>query len=369
MSDYHNPYNKDNYKDGFYSEDSDTKPDNLFSRIDSAEKVEQISKGFAVGKKEVFYEDDRNVISVIISAISVRINMPRGTVKVLMACFAALLAVAVIYGVNVLRDWSTSYYETAEYQKTVDDIKYCVIEGAGEVRDIDLSRVMVLPQKEVVISGNYSFTVPAGYFEEPVFTYGEFFMNMQAYGFYNAAGDYFLVRSYITREGVPGSDMQTVVLDRLKDAEDVRNIRVDSGEFEFGRLITCRYEAYAKDEPDIFAVEYSWQDDDGTICSLDISSESGDYEETEGKILESVHRSGNGLSNDELIARDKELYPGDYDDYPDGYDPEDPVGMGEADPYAGMEPDIDEIRKQEAMEAWDEYNQPEQDISDGIIKP
>lgn len=70
--------------------------------------------------------------------------------------------------------------------------------------------------------------------------------------------------------------------------------------------------------------------------------------------------------NDELIARDIEVFP---EDYPEGYDPDDPVGMGEVDPYSAMEPDIDEIRKQEAMDAWEEYNQPEPDISDRVLKP
>ena len=41
----------------------------------SKEELEQISKSVAVGRMEVEYEDDRNVIHAIINAISVRINM------------------------------------------------------------------------------------------------------------------------------------------------------------------------------------------------------------------------------------------------------------------------------------------------------
>lgn len=349
-------------QDSISHEYPDAKPEDRTAELETKETVEQISKDIAVGTKEISYEDGRNVISVIINAISVRINMPRGTVKTLAACFAVLLVAASIYGINVLRDWSTAYYETAEYQKSVDTIKYGVIDAADTVTDADLTRNVVFPEKEVVISENYSFTVPAGYFNEYSYGYGGMFMNMQSFGFYNDAGDYYVVRSYITKEGIEDKDLKGVVIARLADATDVKNVRYDYEDFEYGPLIACRYEAAEEEEPDIYAVEYSWQDDDGTICSLDISAESGDYEETAKRILSSVRRSRNGFTNDELIEREKELYYGDYD-------PDDPVGMGEVDPYAAMEPDIDEIRKQEAMEAWEEYNRPEQDISDRIIKP
>lgn len=169
-----------------------------------------------VGKKEVSYEDGMNVISVIINAISEMVNMPRGTVKFLMACFVVLLVAASIYGVSAFRGWSTSYYETDEYRKAIDELKYSVFKGAEDVSNIDLLQEIILPE------------------------------------------------------------------------------------------------------------------------------------------------------NDELIARDIEVFP---EDYPEGYDPDDPVGIGEVDPYAAMEPDIDEIRKQEAMDAWEEYNQPEPDISDRVLKP
>ena len=364
MTDNHSIYENNEGKDITADLDDDSAVSD--ARLDVTEDIEQVGKGIVVGRKEAYYEDGRNVISVIINAISVRINMPRGTVKVLMACLAVLIVAAAIYGINVLRDWSTSYYETAEYQKAVDDIKYSVISGMEDVRNVDFSREIVLPEKEVVISENYSFIVPAGYFDEYTFTYSELFMNMQSYGFYNSDGDYFVVSSYITQEGIADKDMKTVVMDRLTDAYDVRNIRYDHEDFEYGELIALRYEAFETGEPSIYAVEYSWQDDDGTICSLDISTDTGNVEETAKRILSSVHRSKSGLTNDEMIARETEMY---LEDYPEGYDPDDPVGMGIADPYTAMEPDIDEIRKQEAMNAWEEYNQPESDISDRIIKP
>lgn len=55
--------------------------ENVPAVADVTEDVEQIGKDIVVGRKEVRYEDGKNIISVIINAISVRINMPRGTSK------------------------------------------------------------------------------------------------------------------------------------------------------------------------------------------------------------------------------------------------------------------------------------------------
>ena len=60
-----------------------------FVNNNHADSDDEIGKKIVVGRKEVHYEDGRNVISVIINAISVRIKMPRGTVKTLLAILAA----------------------------------------------------------------------------------------------------------------------------------------------------------------------------------------------------------------------------------------------------------------------------------------
>ena len=60
--------------------------------LNNEEETEQIGKDIIIGRKETYYEDDRNVISVIINAISVRINMPRGTVKTLMAILVGVVS-------------------------------------------------------------------------------------------------------------------------------------------------------------------------------------------------------------------------------------------------------------------------------------
>ena len=62
-----------------------------------------------------------------------------------------------------------------------------------------------------------------------------------------------------------------------------------------------------------------------------------------------------------------------YSDYPEGYDPYDPIAMGEVDPWeayrAQQEEEMDRAMAEEAQRAWQEYNEPQPDISDRIIKP
>ena len=117
---------------------TDEKPLELSTSF--TKELEHFSNNNIVDRKEVYYGDARNVISVIINAISVRINMSRGTVKFLMA-----------------------YSNTAEYQKTVDDIKYSTITSGNAVTDIDLSSGIVLPEKAIAISDNYSYIISTGY--------------------------------------------------------------------------------------------------------------------------------------------------------------------------------------------------------------
>ena len=348
-------------------------PEEIVSTLESEEEIEQIGKDIVVGRKTVDYEDGRNIISVIINAISVRINMPRGTVKVLMACFVILLASACVYLVSVLHSWNAPYKETAEYQRAVESIKDAIEYGSYYTGEYAYSRVEILPEKEVAISENYSYIVPAGYYIEYPYMDGEWFVNAQAYSFYNGSGDWYLARTYITKLDIDSKDLETIVLERLKDAYDVRNIRYEYADFDIGRVLVCRYEIVESGEPDVFAVEYSWADDDGTICSLEISTIAGDYEETAWRVMDSVHRSRNAFTNDELVERDiarweeeeDYIYDEDFDPEEDPYDP----FMNDVDPYEAALPSADEARRQQAMEAWEKYNRPETDPSDGVIKP
>lgn len=343
------------------------KQDDVISTLDVTEDTEQIGKDVIIGTKTVDYVDDRNVISVIITAISVRINMPRGTVKVLMGCLIVLIIAALIYGFSVLDAHKED--KALEYQKSVNTVSAGIVSGSREMGDYSLSREVFMPEKDVVISQNYSYVVPAGYFSEYPYLGGEWFVNAQAFSFYNGSGDWYQARTYITRADVGSKDFETIVLDRIKDADDVKNISYDYEDFEIGKVLACKYEIFQSGEPDVFAVEYSWEDDDGTVCSLEISTESGDYEETARQVMTSVHRAGNAMTNEELVAREKALYEEEYDEDMDDYDYDDPLASGLVDEDTLLQPDMEEIRRQQAMDAWNEYNKEEPDIFDRVIKP
>lgn len=64
----------------------------------------------------------------------------------------------------------------------------------------------------------------------------------------------------------------------------------------------------------------------------------------------------------------EELYEEYMNDPESFYDSAAQDAMG-VDPYEAARPDDDEWKKQQAEEAWEEYNKTEPDISDGVIKP
>jgi len=251
---------------------------------ESTEEVEQIGKDIIVGRKETYYEDDRNVISVIINAISVRINMPRGTVKALMAILAVLIIVALIYAANVLHSWHKEDDTTVEPAETVT------------TEEPDKT---ILPARDVAISENYSYTVPAGFAVEDPELEGSWFSNAKAYGFYVDDGSYCRVRSYIAAK--TDGEIRDTVLARLKTAYDVEDIHHEYVDTEFGKVVAYSFDMVQEGEPAIHAIEYSWADDDGTICSLEVSSESDNLPETAKSIFATVHRSENDYTNKELL--------------------------------------------------------------------
>ena len=89
------------------------------------------------------------------------------------------------------------------------------------------------------------------------------------------------------------------------------------------------------------------------------------FDTTAGIASDAIQYTSDAISAEK--GEGKEYLQGS--EYPEGYDPDDPVAMGEVDPYAAMEPDMDEVMKQEAMDAWADYNRPEPDLSDRILKP
>ena len=67
--------------------------------------------------------------SEINDKISVKNSMPPGTVKALIYCLATIVVVGAIVLAGFIHDWSTSYYDTEEYQQKVEATKDRILEG------------------------------------------------------------------------------------------------------------------------------------------------------------------------------------------------------------------------------------------------
>lgn len=234
--------------------------------VDTLETTSQVGKDVVIASKhtDYNYEDDKTVISVIINAISVRINMPRGTVKALMAILAVLIIAALIFAANVFYAWNKdSEADLAETEIT---------------EEADETVSSVLPSRDITISENYSYVVPSGFAVEDSELEGSWFSNAKAYGFYTDDGNYCRVRSYIAAK--TDGEIRDTVLARLKTAYDVEDIRHEYMDTDFGKVAVYSFDMVQEGEPLVHAIEYSWADDDGTICSLEVSSESDNLQET-----------------------------------------------------------------------------------------
>lgn len=227
--------------------------------------------------------------------------------KALIVCLVILIIGVLTYGAILLRSAGGSDSGSEDYQRSVENITYEICSTAEALSDLGLPKEIRLPAMDAAISEHYSYTVPEGYIREQAWLGGEWFANAKAFGFYDENGHYCVARSYITREDIDKGDLESIVLDRLQSAEDVKDIQHKYEEYDFGKVLVCSYRAVAEDEPDLHAVEYSWADDDGTICSLEISSESEDFGGAAKKLIATVHRAQNDFSNIDIIEQEKQL--------------------------------------------------------------
>ena len=165
----------------------------VVSRLDTAETVEQVGKDIVVGRKEAYYEDDKNVISVIINAISVRINMPRGTVKALLACLVALVVVIAMFSFSSLnsRNSADNNAVASETEKTME---YPTEEGGAVNTERPANT-----DNYVIISSHYRFILPDVVYDvwepEDIYAENETFCELEY-----ADNDY-TVRTYLLDAG------------------------------------------------------------------------------------------------------------------------------------------------------------------------
>ena len=252
-------------------------PDSSFSS--SKEELEQISKSVAVGRMEVEYEDDRNVIHAIINAISVRINMPRGTVKVLMACLVAILLAVIVFAFNKTDTDNTSQQNT-ETPTTETSRDY-----AEEGKAVNKER-SANTGDYVIISSHYRYQLPKGVLG--VWEPEDYYAENETFCELNSSDNEYTVRSYLL-DYIDAELADTVKAD-LSQFDNMKFLSEQYIECDLGKVLTIKFEATDEDGLHTAGTGYYWYDSDPKICCIEISSDDWHEDGVEEKILDSVYR-------------------------------------------------------------------------------
>ncbi len=268
----------------------------VVSTMETTEETEQIGKDIIVGRKESRYEDGKNVISVIINAISVRINMPRGTVKALLACFAALIIVALVVGLD--GQGSAEPEEKADTAATETQTE----PARDESKAVNAER----PASDyVIISSRYRYTVPDDYAEiwEPT-DYNE---ENETFCYFSYNDDPYSIRSYLL--DYTNGGLAEIVKASLEQFEGYKYVDEGYVNGEYGQVLKVRFEETDPDGAVYYVTGYYWSDIDPHICCLEVASDAWHDDGVEASVLESVYRvnpSGDAGSNSYDIPPDAE---------------------------------------------------------------
>jgi len=268
------------------------------STHETTEETERITKNIAFGRKETFYEDGRNVISVIINAISVRINMPRGTVKALLACIALLLIVAAMLA------WDDAGGKSG---KTADK--------SAEATDAPAQREYVTEEEKskavnseraakssdyVIISARYRYDLPEG--TEGVWEPEDYYEENETYCDFVRDGDYYTIRSYLlTFINAELSDIVKASISQFDGYELIDQEYIDG---KYGKVLKLKFASDDEDGNYTAVTGYYWSDIDPHICCLEVSSDEWRDGEVEDMIFDSVYRVEAETDTDYLVPDD-----------------------------------------------------------------
>ena len=246
-----------------------------------AEDVEQIGKDIVIGRKQVEYRDDRNIISVIINAISIRINMPRGTVKALMTYLAVLLLAVVVFIFNGpgSRDTTDSGTDTADTETSRD---YPVNE---EGRALNTERAASAVDY-VIISPHYRYSVPVDVLE--VWEPDDYYYENETFSDYKYCDNVYTIRSYLL--DYSDNELSYIVKNDLLQFDNMKFLEEQYIESRYGDILMIRFEATDEDGYYTAATGYYWYDSDPKICCLEISSDDWHDNGAEEEVLDSVYR-------------------------------------------------------------------------------
>ena len=252
------------------------------------EDVEQISKNVVIGRKEARYEDGRNVISVIINAISVRINMPRGTVKALLACLAVLLIAVILLTVNGKDSGSTVDNSTDVTSDTETQREYAEDE---ESKAVNSER----PASEdyVIISSRYRYSLPDGF--EGIWEPYDYYEQNETFCDFTYDGVPFTARSYLLQ--YVNKDLADIVKASLSQFDGIEFLNEEYIEGKYGKVLKIRFEVTDEDGTFSAVTGYYWSDIDPYVCCLEVFSDSWHGEEAAEMILDSVYRTDSSESS------------------------------------------------------------------------
>ena len=258
------------------------------STIESTEDIDQIGKDIIVGHKEVGYEDGKNVISVIINAISVRINMPRGTVKALMACLAMLVIIALFYGISLLpskeADEKTAENETEQSEEKTED-------DTGTATDNTPSGVLSL-KDYVNISPHYYYHLPENV--EDVWTPDEMYAENETLCNFLYNGNLYTIRSFIL--DWYDADLEDIVESDLKQFEGTTILDEEYVSGKYGKMLKVRFESEDEDGNPIVGTGYYWYESDPKICCLEVTTDVWRDDGPEEMVKDSVYRVSAGTT-------------------------------------------------------------------------
>ena len=302
--------------------------------LETDETVEQIGKDIAVGRKEVRYEDGLNVISVIINAISVRVNMPRGTVKALMAVLAALLLLAALVGFGYM---SSNDSDTP----AANDTEQATGDSAGSAEKSAQTPEGIVSLKDYVrISSHFYYHLPDNIYE--VWQPEELYAQNETMCDFTEGDDLYTIRSYVL--DWRDEDIADIVKADLMLFDDMKITGEEYIDGKYGEVLKISFETVDEEGAPLSGIGYYWYEAEPEICCLevttDLTADNKVDDEVAKRVLDSVYR----------------------------------VSSGDTAPYEVDESAVNDALKDEAMDsiaedaARDSYDT-KPDVSDRTLKP
>lgn len=259
--------------------------------------IEQISKNVTVGRIEIEREDDRNVIYALINAISVRINMPRGTVKALLACLAVLLIAVILIAWNG-RDHESAVDSSAETQDATAQREYASEDESKAVN----SQREASKNDYVIISDRYRYDIPEGM--EGIYEPDDYYEENETFCDFTYDGDLYSIRSYLL--AFTNNELADIVKKSLSEFTGYELISEENIESNYGEVLKIRFEVTDEDGKFTAVTGYYWSDIDPHICCLEVSSDKWHEGKAEEMIMDSVYRIPSGSSGTSDIPSDAE---------------------------------------------------------------